>query len=425
MNTPASGLWRHPDFLRLWGAQAISSFGARIAREGLPMAAVISLKAGPAALGLFAALTLGAQAAVGVFAGVLTDRVPKRRLLIAADLARALVLAAIPLAALAGRLSLLEIYLGGVLMGAANVVFDVADHAFLPAVIDAADLADGNARLAATDAVAEVGGPALAGLLFQLVSPPIAVAVNAATYLASALLLGRVRKSGANVPPPHGDTPAGLDLTAGLRLVLAHPLVRPLWLSDVARSFFGAFYFVLYILFSLNVLKLTPGMLGLTIAGGGVGGLAGAALAPWVTRRLGIGPAILLLGLTAGATGFLIPLAVGPPLVAMAMLILAQVVGDGLRTVSLIGAVTLRQTVLPPHQLGRAGGAFASGEATAGVLGALAGGALGAAFGPRDALLIASAGMTAASLFVAFSPLRTSAPQTPARSGGEPPANPG
>ena len=406
MNAPASGLWRHPDFLRLWGAQAVSSFGARIAREGLPMAAVISLKAGPEALGLFAALTLGAQALVGVFAGVLADRLPKRGLLIAADLLRALVLAGIPLAALAGRLSLAEIYLAGVLMGAANIVFDIADHAFLPAVIDTGDLADGNAKLAATDAVAEVGGPALAGLLFQLVSPPIAVAVNAATYLASALLLGRLGKSGAYVAPSHEDAPAGFDLTGGLRAALAHPLVRPLWLSDVTRGFFGSFFSALSILLVIDVLKLPPGMLGLTIAAGGVGGLAGAAVAPWLTRRLGPGPAILLSGAAGGAMVFLIPLASGPPLLAMAILALAQVLGDALQTISRIGAVTLRQTVLPPHQLGRIGGAFASGEAAAGVIGALIGGALGATLGPRETLLIAAAGVTAASLFVLFSPLR-------------------
>src|SRR5580698_5494086 len=103
MTDQASGLWGHRDFMRLWGAQAVSTFGARIAREGLPMAAVITLKAGPQALGLFAA--------VGLFAGALADRLPKRRLLIAADIARALVLAAIPLAALAGRLTLVEIYI--------------------------------------------------------------------------------------------------------------------------------------------------------------------------------------------------------------------------------------------------------------------------------------------------------------------------
>jgi len=405
MTNPASGLWGHRDFMRLWGAQAVSSFGARIAREGLPMAAVITLKAGPQALGLFAALTLGAQAAVGLFAGALADRLPKRRLLIAADLARALVLAAIPLAALAGHLSLVEIYLAAVLLGAANVVFDVADHAFLPSLIDQADLSDGNAKLAATDAVAEVGGPALTGVLVGVVAAPIAVGLNAVTYLVSALLLSRIRGGDPVRPPPEASAPLRLDLGAGLRLVLAHPLVRPLWLADVAKSFFGNFYAALYILLALTVLKLSTPMLGLTIAMGGVGGLAGAALAPWMTRRLGPGPTILLASLVGGGVGFLIPLAAGPPIAAMAMLATAQLFGDALQTVSGISSTTLRQTLLPPHQLGRAGGAFATGVAAAGVAGALSGGALGAALGSREALLFAQTGLIAASLFVAFSPL--------------------
>jgi MFS family permease len=406
MTNQASGLRGHRDFMRLWGAQAVSSFGARIAREGLPMAAVITLKAGPQALGLFAALTLGAQAAVGLFAGALADRLPKRRLLIAADLARALVLAAIPLAALFGRLTLIEIYLAAVLLGAANVVFDVADHAYLPSLIDKADLTEGNARLSATEAVAEVGGPALTGVLVSLIAPPIAVGLNAVTYVASALILSRIR-GGAPSPAAQTAEPSRLDLTAGLRLVLAHPLVRPLWLADVCKSFFGYFFAALYILLALDVLKLTTPMLGLTIAMGGVGGLAGAALAPRLTRRLGPGRMILLAGLAGGGALFLAPLAAGPPLVAMAILAASQLVGDALQTAAGIGSATLRQTILPPEQLGRAGGAFATGAAAAGVLGALTGGALGGAIGPRETLLIAAAGVTAASLFVVFSPLRS------------------
>jgi len=406
MTMRSTGLRGHRDFMRLWSAQGVSSFGARIAREGLPMTAVLTLKAGPEAIGLFAALALGAQAVVGLFAGSLADHLPKRRLLIAADIARAVVLGAIPLAALAGRLSLLEIYLAAVLMGAANVTFDVADHAFLPSLIDAADLTDGNAKLAATEAVAEVGGPALAGLLFQLVSPPIAVAINAVTYLASAALLGRIGAGGAPRPASESRPPFRLDLTAGARLVLSHPLVRPLWLGDVIRGFFGAFFAALYILLAIDVLKLTPGMLGLTIAMGGVGGFAGAAAAPWLTRRLGPGPTILATGLIGGAALFLIPLAAGPPLIAMTILAAAQLFGDALQTIAQVSAATLRQTVLPPDQLGRAGGVFATGGAAAGVAGALVGGALGAAIGPRETLLIAAAGVTAASLFVVFSPLR-------------------
>jgi MFS family permease len=412
MTNRPNGLWGHRDFMWLWGAQTVSSFGARIAREGLPMAAVITLKAGPQALGLFAGLTLGAQAVVGLVAGPLTDRLPKRRLLIAADIARAVVLAAIPLAALSGRLTLIDIYLAAVLLGAANVVFDVADHAYLPSLIDKADLTDGNAKLAATDAVAEVGGPALTGVLVGVIAAPIAVGLNAITYLVSALLLARIRKRDQAPPPTEAAAPFRLDIGAGLRLVLSHRLVRPLWLADVGKSFFGNFYAALYILLAIRVLKLSTPMLGLTIAMGGVGGLAGAALAPWVTRRLGPGPTILLTGLVGGAVGFLIPLAAGPPLAAMAMLATAQLFGDGLQTISAIGSTTLRQTMLAPHQLGRAGGAFATGVAAAGVAGALSSGALAAALGPRETLLIAQVGITAASMFVAFSPLRrpTTAP---------------
>jgi MFS family permease len=406
MTRRARGLWGHADFLRLWGAQTVSSFGARIAREAVPLTAVIALKAGPQAIGLYAALALGAQAAVGLVAGALADRLPKRRLLIGADIARALVLAAIPLAALSGRLTLAEIYLAAVLMGAANVVFDVADHAYLPSLIDPADLTEGNAKLSATDAVAEVGGPALMGVLVGVIAAPIVVGLNVVTYLASALILSRIRGDAPPPRPPSPPEPFRLDLGAGLRLVLAHRLVRPLWLAEVVQNFFGAFFAALYLLLAINVLKLTTPMLGLTIAMGGVGGLAGATAAPWLTRRLGAGPTILLTGLVGGATTLLIPLAAGPPLAAMALLAAAQLFGDGLQTVSAIGSATLRQTVLPAHQLGRAGGAFATGGAAAGVAGALAGGALGAAIGPRETLLIAAAGITAASLFVAASPLR-------------------
>jgi predicted MFS family arabinose efflux permease len=403
MTTTARGLWGHKDFLTLWTAQGVSSFGARIAREGLPMAAVITLKAGPGALGLFAALTLGAQAVMGPFAGALADRVPKRPLMIGADLARAAVLTLIPAMALLGRLSLIEIYVAGVAMGALNVIFDVVDHAFLPSVVDPADLVDANSKLGTTDAIAEVGGPALAGALFQLIAPPMAVAVNAATYLFSAACLARLGPSRRPAAPSEEE---GFDLTSGVRTVLAHPLVRPLWLASLARAFFGSFFYALYIVYCIGVLKLTPAMVGITVAGGGVGGLLGAALAPWLIARLGVGPAIAATGLLGGAMALIVPLAGGAPLLAMTILTVGQVLGDGLQTAAEIGAVSVRQAVLPPEALGRAGGAFASGQGAMGVAGALIGGALGATIGPRESLLIAALGFVAAAGLVIASPLR-------------------
>jgi len=235
---PAS-LWRHGDFIRLWAAQSVSGFGARAAREGLPMTAVVMLKASPQAMGVLAALGLGAYALGGLIAGAMADRLPKRALLIAADLGRAAVMLAIPAVAIWGRLDIAEIGLALVAMSALTVVFDVADHAYLPSLIDQDQLVDGNARLAATDAVAEVGGPAIAGMLFQWLTAPIAIAVSALTYLGSAAFLFAIAPR-PEQPADHAPAaPVSANPLVGFRIVLAHPLVRRIWLMAVIGDFVG------------------------------------------------------------------------------------------------------------------------------------------------------------------------------------------
>ena len=403
MTAPAASLWRHPPFLKLWAAQAVSSFGARIAREGLPMTAVLALRAPPAAMGALAAVGLAAYAVVGMAAGALADRAPRRTLMIGADLGRAVVMIAVPAAALLHALSIAGVAVALAVASGLTVIFDVADHAFLPAVIDEAQLVDGNAKLAATDAAAEIGGPALAGLLFQLLSAPVAVGASALTYLTSAVFLAglpaevRAAAAASDAAPPKP--------LAGLRIVLGHPLVRPIWLMAVIGDFFGWFFGALYILYALVVLRLSTTELGFTIAAGGAGALVGAALAPIATRRLGPGPSIVVAGLAMALASFLIPLAGGAPLVAMTLLIAAQLGGDALRTVMQIAQTSLRQTVLPARELGRAAGAFATGQGLAGVAGALIGGALGGWLGPRETLLLAAAGLAITPAIGLASPL--------------------
>ena len=402
MTAPAASLWRHPAFLKLWAAQTVSSFGARIAREGLPMTAVLVLKAPPAAMGALAAVGLAAYALVGVAAGMLADRAPRRALMIGADLGRTLVMVAVPAAALLHALSIAGVAVALALMSALTVIFDVADHAFLPSVVAPEQLVDGNARLASTDAAAEIGGPAVAGLLFQLLSAPLAAGASALTYLASALFL-------AGLPlqrrAPSAAAPPALAPLAGFRIVLAHPLVRPIWLMAVLGDFFGWFFGALYIFYVLQVLRLSTIELGLAVAAGGVGALAGAALAPVVARRLGAGRAIVTAGFAMGLTGVLTVLAGGPPLVALAFLIAGQLGGDALRSVMEIAQTSLRQAVLPADELGRSAGAFATGQGLAGVAGALIGGALGGLIGPRETMMLAVAGFAATPLVGLASPL--------------------
>lgn len=401
-------LWRHPDFMRLWSAQAVSAFGARITREGLPLAAVMTLDATPAQLGVLAALSMGPGLVVGLLAGGFVDRRRRRTILIGADLVRFALLMTVPVAAWLQWLTIEQLFVVAGLVGAASVLFDLADNAFLPSLIERDQLMEGNSKLGVTDSVAEIGGPALAGVLFQLLTAPFAIAVNAGTYLASALLLGGIKaREAAEAPADNENRNWGSDLAFGWRAIMAQPLVRPLLLSTMVQSLFFSVFGGLYALWAIRNLGLTPAALGVTIAVGGVGALLGAVLASRATRTLGIGPAIIVCGLVSAASAFLIPLAPVHPLWGMAFLMGAQLIGDAFGVASIIPATTLQQTVIAQRSLGRAGAIFHVARGGLAVLGALLGGWLATVIGVREALLIACAGGAIGPLIALASPLRS------------------
>jgi Na+/melibiose symporter-like transporter len=408
MSGPAAtaSLWRHRDFMRLWCAQSISAMGARITREGLPLAAILTISARPAELGALAALSMGPQALVGLFAGGYVDRAPRRAIMMGCDLSRAAIIATIPLAAWLHLMTMAHLYVAAALVGAASVLFDLADHAFLPSLIDRERLADGNSKLAVTDSLAEIGGPALAGVLVQALSAPIAIIVNAATYLASAAALARISKVEERRAPAQIATDWRADFRIAATAAFAHPLVRPILLRDVTASLFGSIFAALYAFYALRVLELTPAMLGVTVAAGGVGALAGALLATSIARMIGFGASIFAASLLSGVAALMIPLAHGAPTGAMLVLVAAQVGGDALAVAASISAASLRQSVIPSDLLGRVGAVFHVGTGAAAVIGALAGGALGEWIGPRPAMFVAAAGLIGAALWVGGSPLR-------------------
>jgi len=188
------GLWRHRDFLLLWSAQGVSATGSRITRTALPMAAILVTGAGAYDLGLLTvALTLPGVL-LAWFGGGWVDRHRRRPLLIAADLVRAAVLLAIPLAAFAGRLSLPLLYIVAAITGVATVLFTLADHVLITDLVGRKRLLDANSKREAIDAFAEISGPALGGALVAWLTAPLAIAADAATFIVSALLIGRIRK---------------------------------------------------------------------------------------------------------------------------------------------------------------------------------------------------------------------------------------
>ncbi len=268
------GLLNHRDFLLLWSAQGISAVGSRITRTALPMAAILAVGASAIDLGfLTVALTLPGVA-IAMFAGGWVDRHRRRPLLIAADLLRAAALLAIPAAALVGRLSLPLLYIVAVIVGACSVLFTVADHVFITDLVAPKRLLDANGKREAVDAIAEITGPALGGALVAWLTAPIAIAVDAATFVGSALLIGGIRRRERIAAP--AKSPSLIEDLRWGQVVWRDRAIRALFLATATLTLFFSFMASLYTLYALRDLVLTPAELGAVIGCGGIGGLAGA-----------------------------------------------------------------------------------------------------------------------------------------------------
>ena len=189
MSTRFTGLWRHPDFLRLWTGQTISVFGSLTTRLALPFTAIMFLQARPYQVALVTTFDVLAGICFTLFAGVWADRLRRRPIMIAADIGRAAIIGSVPIAAWFGVLRIEHLYAVAFLAGILTTFFDVAYQSYLPVLIDKEQLIDGNSKLAASESVAEFGSFSLAGWLVQLVTAPGAMAVDALSFLFSAASL--------------------------------------------------------------------------------------------------------------------------------------------------------------------------------------------------------------------------------------------
>src|SRR5678815_3657587 len=345
-------LWNHADFLRLWAAQAISAFGSRITRTALPIIAVATLDQPEAVIGVLAAMQLAPGVILAMLAGGFVDRSRKRRILIAADLIRAALVASLTVAWGLGLLSMIHVVVVGAGVGAASALFQITDVAYLPTLIGRRRLVEGNAKLETTEAVAEITGPASAGVLIAALGAPLAVVIDAASYVWSAVMLGRIRTAdrtdpiapaagvsaspaaraiassdvssapaGSSSPPvpPVAEEPddagaaqsfrTGEDFRIGLRAIFGHPLVRPIVLTLMVWSIAGGFFMALYTPYCLRELQLSKATFGVIIAMGGVGALGGAILSRTLARVLGVGRTLFATSALSLLCTLLIPIA--------------------------------------------------------------------------------------------------------------------
>jgi MFS family permease len=400
-----AGLWRNNEFLKLWTAETVSVFGSMVSGAALSFTAILFLNASPAQLGLLKVADLLPKFLAGLIAGVWVDRLRRRPIMIAADLGRALLLGAIPAAALLHRLRIEQLYAVTFLTGLLTLFFDVANRSYLPTLIPREALVEGNSKLTASASVAEFGAFSLAGWLVQWLTGPIAVLVDAVSFLFSALFLGMI---GTPEPPPipHAER-QGMreEVVEGLRVVLQDRILLSLAVTTLILSLAGGMISTVIVAFMTRTLGFKPGVLGMIWAVGGVTSMLGAIAAGPLARRLGTGPA-LALGLFCSSVGFLlVPLARGATLLSGALLVGNQMITDPAHTVYEINQRSLRQAIAPDRVLGRVNASLEFVGLGANLLGALAGGWLGGKIGLRATLFAAAGGSLLAALWLFLSPV--------------------
>jgi MFS family permease len=400
-------LWKHPDFMKLWVGQTISELGSTVTRDALPLLAVITLGATPFQMGLLASTGSLAVLIFGMAAGVWVDRIRRRPILITSAMAQAVLLASLPLAAVTGVLRMELVYLITILTGGLGIFFHVAYRSYLPSLVERENLVEGNSKLALSDSLAEIGGSGIAGVLVQVFTAPFAVLLDSLSFLVSAISIGIIRKPEPSPRPPAVRTRFRQEVSEGLHYLLSSPILRTLAGSEASLAFFGSFFGVLYSLYAIRILGMGPAALGITIAAGGVGSLLGSLLARPAVKRFGLGTTLIGAVWLGIGSHLLVPLASGTAIRIFTLMVAAQLVGDTLRTIFFIHAISLRQSVTPDQLLGRTNAGMEMLVAAAAPLGALAGGLLGEVIGVRLTLVIASVGGgLLAGMLLFFSPVR-------------------
>jgi MFS family permease len=402
---PSGGLWRHADFLKLWAAQSVSQFGSNISQIALPLVAVLVLRATAfqvAALGTvdflpFLLFTLPA--------GVWVDRLPRRPILVIADLGRAVALGSIPFAAVLHHLTLAQLYIVGFITGTLTVFFDVSYQSYLPSLVERDQLVDGNSKLEISRSAAQIGGPGFGGLLVRAFTAPYAVLADAVSYVWSAFFIFAIRRREV-VPDRTTASPSmRRELIDGLKYLLRHRYWRPISMSTATFNFFGNVSGAILIVYAVRRLHMSPLEIGITFALSNAGALVAALLTGRIGRRLGVGHTIILANVVGSVPLVLVPLA--PASFPIPFLVVAfTFVGFGVVLYN-VTVISLTQSLTPERLLGRVNASRRFIVWGTIPLGSLIGGGLATTIGLRPTIFIGSLGCMLAILPTSLSVVRS------------------
>jgi len=419
-----TSLWHHPNFLKLWTSDTISQFGTQFSGYAIPFTALL-LTSDPLAFSILNASAFIGFAVFALFIGVYVDRHRRQRIMTLANIGRGIFLGLIPLAAVTGTLTragMPLLYIVSFMVGLLTVFFDVSYQAILPSLVDRSQLVEGNSKLEWSRSGAEVVGPGMAGLVVQAVYPPLAIAIDATSYMASASVLSRIKQDELIKP---STASVWHDLKEGLAIVLKDKRLRSIAGSTATSNFFSNVIFSILILYLVRQLGYTAAVVGTIFLIGGLGAFGGIALSSRLTRLFGVGP-VIIAGMILGGLGTIpyalansslsapIFSATGIPVLGSFRLDLNALIlmmGGFVTSIGVvvynINQVSLRQAIVPKSIQGRMNASMrwiVWGTIPAG---AIAGGVLAEVFGLREAIVIGVIGGIFSFLWVFLSPVRS------------------
>jgi MFS family permease len=401
---PGGALWGNRDFLKLWAGQSVSVVGDQISGLAIPLVAVIVLDASAKQMGLLTAMVWLPHLLFSLVAGLYVDRRARRlRIMVAGDLLRAAALVSIPVAYWLDGLTIEQLYIVAIVVGAVTVFFDVAWSTFFMLVVPRPDVVEANAKLSVSRSMSYVVGPPLAGALVQAIGAAATVLVDAFTFVCSALFLRTIRAEEPPLPPTNGE---GIRqrLAGGFRFVFGHEVLRPSLGCAATVNLFNLAFGAIVVLFMARELDLSAGAIGLVFGIGALGGLAGTAVAPAIGRRIGMGPAVMVGAVLFPLPLLLFPLAAGPRPVVWTMLVVGEFLSGAGVMIFDIHLNSLIFLLTPEEMRPRQTATFRFINYGVRPIGAFGGGLLAAEIGLRPALLVTGAGALLGVLWLVRSP---------------------
>ena len=395
------GILRERDFRRFWLGESVSLIGDQITLIALPLVGVLALHADAAEMGYLGAAALIPNLLFSLHAGAWLDRRGRRRqAMIATALARAALLATIPVAYWLGVLTMAQLYVVSFLVGMLSVFFFVAYSTLFVSLVRRDRYLEANSLLNGSRAFSFVAGPSIGGILVQIFSAPGALIADTVSFLASAFSLGSIHPT----EPPTEEAKRG-HVKAGIAYIRRSPIIRASLLATATINFFNFVFWALFFLYATQTLDVRPDLLGLVLGAASVGGVLGSIVTGRISRRIGVGPAFIAGSVLFPAPLVLVPLAGGSDWTIVAFLFAAEFLsGFGVMVLD-ITAGSIKAALVPDRLRARVSGAYMVVNYGVRPIGALVGGALGAWIGLRPTLWIASLGAIAGVLWLLPSPV--------------------